>query len=146
MGSEINLFYQFLHQQHFPKTCSKLILILSGKESENRNIPKSRLSYIFCAKQRPTQFSKYGKEKSEILQYVKSMGKHKHPKITGFLSLLHETEIHAIPKTWEKQIPMVRKIMTKHKYSIQRHGFLTYFAWSKNPYNSGNTRKSSFSQ
>ena len=30
------------------------------------------------------------------------MGKHKHFKFMGFLNILGEAEVHAIPKIWEK--------------------------------------------
>ena len=34
------------------------------------------------------------------------MEKHKHSKVKGFLHILHETEIHAIPKAWNELIPI----------------------------------------
>ena len=30
------------------------------------------------------------------------MGKHKHSKVKGFLEILREAEIYAIPKTWDE--------------------------------------------
>ena len=30
------------------------------------------------------------------------MGKHKHSKVKGFLQILREAEIYAIPKTWDE--------------------------------------------
>ena len=46
------------------------------------------------------QFQKY--EKSGFLWYGKSMGKHKHFKLMGFLNTSGEEEIHPIPKVWKK--------------------------------------------
>ena len=37
------------------------------------------------------------------------MGKHKHFKFMGFLNISGEAEIHTIPKTWEKWIPIVQE-------------------------------------
>ena len=34
------------------------------------------------------------------------MGKYKHSKVKGFLNILRETEIHAIPKAWDELIPL----------------------------------------
>ena len=44
------------------------------------------------------------------------MGKHKHFKVKGFLNFSYEAEIHAVPKTWEKWISIVRESMGKHKH------------------------------
>ena len=44
------------------------------------------------------------------------MGKHKHFKVKGFLNFSYETEIHAFPETWEKQISIVLGNMGKHRY------------------------------
>ena len=37
------------------------------------------------------------------------MGKHKYFKFMGFLKILDEAEIHTIPKTREKSIPIIRE-------------------------------------
>ena len=37
------------------------------------------------------------------------MGEHKHFKVKGFLQFSLEAEIHAVPKTWKKQISIVRE-------------------------------------
>ena len=54
------------------------------------------------------------------------MGKHKHSKIMSFLNILGEAEIKKIPKTWEKQIPILQE---KHegKQTFQNYRFLKYF-------------------
>ena len=50
------------------------------------------------------------------------MGKHKHFKVKGFLNFSCEAEIHAVSKTWEKWISLVRE-----KQTFQIYGFLKYF-------------------
>ena len=62
------------------------------------------------------------------------MGKHKHFKFMGLLNILDEAEIHTIPKTWEKWIPILREKYGK-KQIFQSNGFLKYFGRSRNPYN-----------
>ena len=62
------------------------------------------------------------------------MGKHKHFKFMGFLKILDEAEIHTIPKTWGKWIPIIREKYGEKKTNIPK--FLKYFGWSRNPYNS----------
>ena len=37
------------------------------------------------------------------------MGKHEHFKVKGFWNFLLEAEIHAVPNTWEKWIPIIRE-------------------------------------
>ena len=63
------------------------------------------------------------------------MGKCKRFEVKGFLNFLLEAEIRAVPKTWEKWIftapEKYGKTQTFHIY-----GFLEYFGWSRNPYNS----------
>ena len=78
-----------------------------GKIWENTNISKLRVSGIFCLKQKSMQFPKYGK--SGLPLYGKSMGKHKHFKFMGFLNISYEAEIHRIPRTREKWIPIIRE-------------------------------------
>ena len=39
----------------------------------------------------------------------KSMGEHKYSKVTDFLNILGEPEIHKIPKIWEKWIPIIEE-------------------------------------
>ena len=51
------------------------------------------------------------------------MGKQKHFKVKGFLNFLYESKIHAVPKTCEKWISIVRKSMGKYKY-LEVIGFL----------------------
>ena len=74
---------------------------------ENMNISKLRVSGIFCLKQKSMQFPKY--RKSGLPLYGKSMRKHKHFKFMVFLNISDEAEIHTIPKTWEKWIPIIRE-------------------------------------
>ena len=74
---------------------------------ENTNISKLRVSGIFCLKQKSMQFPKY--RKSGLLLYGKSMRKHKHFKFMVLLNISDEAEIHTIPKTWEKWIPIIRE-------------------------------------
>ena len=69
-----------------------------------------------------------------------SMGKHKHFKFMSFLNISDEAEIHTISKTWKKWIPMIREKYGK-KQTFQSNGFLKYFGWSRNPYNSQNMGK-----
>ena len=68
------------------------------------------------------------------------MGKHKHFKVKGFLNFSYETEIHAVPKIWEKWISIIREKHGKIQ-AFQIYGFLKYFGWSRNPYNSQNMEK-----
>ena len=70
------------------------------------------------------------------------MGKREYSKVKGFLNSSRKVEIHAIPKTWDEWISILR--IGNHKHSnadekpqtFQSYGFLTYFTWSRNPYNS----------
>ena len=71
------------------------------------------------------------------------MGKHKHSKVMGFSNILGDTEIHTIPKTWEKWIFIVGEKYGKTK-TFQIYGFLKYFGLSRNPYNSQNMGKVDF--
>ena len=54
------------------------------------------------------------------------MGKHKRFKVMSFLNFSYEAEIHAVPKTWEKWISMVREKHEKTQ-TFQINGFLKYF-------------------
>ena len=54
------------------------------------------------------------------------MRKNKHFKVKGFLNFSHEAEIHAVPKTWEKWISIVREKYGKTQ-TFQIYGFLKYF-------------------
>ena len=51
------------------------------------------------------------------------MEKHKHFKVKSFWNFLLEAEIHAVPKIWEKWIPIIRKSMRKQKH-FKFMGFL----------------------
>ena len=53
----------------------------------------------------------------------------------GFLHISLETEVHAVLKTWDEWIPIVREKYEKTQ-TFQNYGFLTYFMWRKNPFNS----------
>ena len=68
------------------------------------------------------------------------MGKHKHFKVKGFLNFWLVAEIHAVPKIREKWISMVWEKYGKTQTS-EIYGFLKYFGWSRDPYNSQNTGK-----
>ena len=50
------------------------------------------------------------------------MGKHKHSKVKGFLQILHEAEIYAIPKTWDEWTSIVWQKYVK-KQTFQNYGF-----------------------
>ena len=63
------------------------------------------------------------------------MEKHEHFKVKSFLNSSHEAEIHAIPKTWEKWISIIQEKHGKTQ-RFQIYGFLNYFGWGRNPYNS----------
>ena len=65
------------------------------------------------------------------------MGKHKHYKFMGFLNISGEAEIHTILKIWQKWVPIIHE----KKKTFHGNGFLKYFGWSKNPYNSQNMGK-----
>ena len=78
-----------------------------GKIWENTNISKFRVSGTFCLKQKSMHFPKHGK--SGLPLYGKSMGKHKHFKFMGFLNISYEAEIHTIPRTREKWVPIIRE-------------------------------------
>ena len=71
-----------------------------GKIWENRNIPKSRVSYFFRVKQKSMQFPKHGM--SEFPCYSKSMGKHQ---VTGFLHISCEAEMHTFPNCGMSEFP-----------------------------------------
>ena len=71
------------------------------------------------------------------------MGKHKHFKFMGFLNISGEAEIHTIPKTCGKWISIVREKCRKTQ-TFQSYGFLKYFEWHRNPYNSQNMEKVDF--
>ena len=45
---------------------------------------------------------------SEFPCYGKSMKKHKHSKVIGFLHISREAEIHKIPKRWDERIPILQ--------------------------------------
>ena len=62
------------------------------------------------------------------------MGKQKHFKVKGFLNFLYESEIHAVPKTCEKWISIVRESMRKYKY-FKFIGFLNISVGSSLIYN-----------
>ena len=68
------------------------------------------------------------------------MRKHEHFKVKGFWNFLLEAEIHAVPKTWEKRISIIREKYGKTQ-TFQSCGFLTYFMCGINTYNSQNMRK-----
>ena len=109
---------------------------------ENTNILKLSVSEIFPMIQKSMQFPKHGK--SGFPLYGKIIEKHKHFKFMGFLNILDETKIHTIPRTWEKWISIIRKKYRKKygkKQTFQSNGFLNYFEWSRNPYNSQNMEK-----
>ena len=112
--------------------------ILGKKICENTNISKLSVSEMFHLKQKSMQFPKYGK--SGFPLYGKSMKKQKHFKFLGFSTILSEAEIHTIPKIWKKWIPIVREKYGKTQ-TFQSNGFLKYFGWSRNPYNSQNMGK-----
>ena len=61
----------------------------------------------------------------------------------AFLNISGEAEIHTIPKTWGKRIFIVREEYEKTQ-TFQIYGFLKYFGWSRNPYNSQNMGKVNF--
>ena len=50
----------------------------------------------------------------------------------GFLHILGESEIHEIPKTWEKSISIVGRKYQKAQ-TFQSYGFLKCFGWNRNP-------------
>ena len=105
---------------------------------ENTHISKLNVSEIFYLKQKSMQFPKHGKKGFPL--YGKSMEKHKHFKFMGFLNISDKAEIHTIPRTWEMWIPIIREKYGK-KQTFQSNGFLNYFEWSRNPYNSQNMEK-----
>ena len=127
---------------------------LSPKHEENefeqyrkgmgkQNIRKSRVSYIFCEKQKSMQFPKHGEsefqqhEKHEhfkfigflniefpkygkigFLQYEKSIEKHKHFKFMGFfLIFCVKQKSVQFPKHGVSGFPQYGESMGKHKHS-----------------------------
>ena len=60
------------------------------------------------------------------------MAKQKHFKVKGFLNFSFEAEIHAVSKTWEKWISVVREKYGKTQ-TFQIYGFLKYYELSRNP-------------
>ena len=71
------------------------------------------------------------------------MTKHKHFKVKCFWNFSLDSEIHAVPKTWEKWISIIRERYGKTQ-TFQIYGFLKYFGWCRNPYNSSNLGKVNF--
>ena len=71
------------------------------------------------------------------------MRKHKHFKVKCFWNFSLDAEIHAVPKTWEKWISIIREKYGKTQ-TFQIYGFLKYFRWSRNPYNCQNLGKVNF--
>ena len=63
--------------------------------------------------------------------------------IKCFWNFSLNAEIHAVPKTWEKWISIIREKYGKTQ-TFQIYGFLKYFGWSRNPYNSENLGKVNF--
>ena len=98
-----------------------------GKIWENTNISKLKVCGIFCLKQKSMQFPKYGKIGLPL--YGKSMGKHNHFKLIVLLNISDEAEIHTIPKTWEKCIPIIREKYGK-KENIP-YGWVSKIFWVK---------------
>ena len=60
-----------------------------------------------------------------------------------FLNISDKVEIHTIPKTWRKWISVLREKYGKTQ-TFQIYGFLQYFGWIRNPYNSQNMGKVDF--
>ena len=106
----------------------------TGKSMENTNISNSWV----WVKQKSIQFPKHGK--SEFSWYGKSIGKNKHSKVMDFSNSLGEAETLTISKTWQRWISIVWEKHGKTQ-TFQIYGFLKYFRWSKNPYNSQNMGK-----
>ena len=61
----------------------------------------------------------------------------------GFFNVSGEAEIHTVPKIWAKWISIVQEKYGKTQ-TFQIYGFLKYFGWSRNPYNSQNMGKVNF--
>ena len=84
---------------------------------------------------------KYGKKTNipKFLKYFgwKNMWKHKHFKVKFFWNISLDAEIHAVPKIWEKWISIIQEKHEKTQ-TFQIYGFLNYFEWSRNSYNSQN--------
>ena len=95
-----------------------------------QNIRKSRVSYIFCVKQKSILFPKHGE--SQFQEY----GKTKIFQIYEFLE-------YTIPITWEKWVSIVRGKYRKTQ-TFQIYWFLKYFGRSRNPCISQNMRKVDF--
>ena len=68
------------------------------------------------------------------------MRKLKHSKVMGFLNVSGEAEIHTIPKTWGKWIPIKQGKHGKAQ-TFQSYGFLKCFRWKRYTYISQNMRK-----
>ena len=77
------------------------------------------------------------------------MGKHEYSKGMRFVHILNssiscemETDTIPKPKTWKKWILIVKQTYEKTE-TFQSSGFLTYFMWDINPFNSQNMGKMS---
>ena len=101
---------------------------------ENTGISKLRVSYIFHLEQNSMQLPKHGKKDFHSTRKV--WGNTKHLKFMGFLNILGKIELHKIPKTREKWIPIIRRKCGKNK-----HGFLKHSGWRRYPLNSQNMGK-----
>ena len=55
------------------------------------------------------------------------MGKHKHFKVKGFLSILREADFHAIPEAWDEWIPILQNKCGKAQDNSQLLLFFTDF-------------------
>ena len=75
----------------------------------------------------------------------KKYEKHNHFKVKCFSNFSLKAEIHAVPKTWEKWISIIGEKYGKTQ-TFEIYGFLKYFGWSRNPYNSQKDGKSEFPQ
>ena len=106
----------------FPKM-RKLNSHSTGKEWENTNIPKFWISEISRLKQKSIQFPDH--VMNEFSYYEKSMRKHKHSKVMGFLNSSCEAEFPKYGKS--ELIPIIGEEYGETQ-TFQVRELLKYFA------------------
>ena len=103
--------------------------------AKKANIPKF-LKY-FGRSRNPYNSQNVGKVNSHSKEKI---WENKHFKVKYFSNVFLYAEIHAVPKTWEKWISIIREKYGKTQ-RFQIYEFLKYFGWNRNPYNSQNLGK-----
>ena len=121
-----------------PKTCGKWVFIVREKCGKTQTFQIYGSLKYFGWHRNPYNSQKMGKMDFHCTGKVRENTRNF--KFMGFLNISGEVEIHAIPKTCQKWISIVREKNGKTQ-TFQIYRFLKYFGWSRNPYNSQNMWK-----